>query len=78
MDIKKYELFFTDEYDDLVTNIFFLKNIFFEKIKDQIKKIRVKKKKINSFENFLFNIQDKSYIIFIFLKEFVKMNNKKL
>ena len=37
MDIKKYELLFTDEYDDLVTNMFFGKN-FFEKIKNQIKK----------------------------------------
>ena len=37
MNIKKYELLFTEEYDDLVTNIFFGKNIFFEKIKNQIK-----------------------------------------
>lgn len=73
MDIKKYELLFTDEYDDLVTNIFFGKNIFFEKIKDQIKKSDtsvLKKRKVNSFENFLFNIQDKSYLFSSLLKEF--------
>ena len=73
MNIKKYELLFTDEYDDLVTNIFFGKNIFFEKIKDQIKKSDtsvLKKRKVNSFENFLFNIQDKSYLFSSLLKEF--------
>ena len=73
MDIKKYELLFTEEYDDLVTNIFFGKNIFFEKIKDQIKKSDtgvLKKRKVNSFENFLFNIQDKSYLFSSLLKEF--------
>ena len=73
MNIKKYEILFTDEYDDLVTNIFFGKNIFFEKIKDQIKKSDtsvLKKRKVNSFENFLFNIQDKSYLFSSLLKEF--------
>ena len=73
MDIKKYELLFTDEYDDLVTNIFFGKNIFFEKIKNQIKKSDtefLKKRKVNSFENFLFNIQDKSSLFSSLLKEF--------
>ena len=73
MDIKKYELLFTDEYDDLIANIFFGKNIFFEKIKDQIKKSDtsvLKKRKVNSFENFLFNIQDKSSLFSSLLKEF--------
>ena len=73
MNIKKYELLFTDEYDDLVTNIFFGKNIFFEKIKNQIKKSDtgvLKKRKVNSFENFLFNIQDKSFLFSSLLKEF--------
>ena len=80
MDIKKYELLFTDEYDDLVTNIFFGKNIFFEKIKNQIEKSDIevlKKRKVNSFENFLFNIQDKSSLFSSLLKVFEKIEQVK-
>jgi integrase len=80
MDIKKYELLFTEEYDDLVTNMFFGKNLFFEKIKNQIKNTDIevfKKRKVNSFENFLFNIQDKSTLFSSLLNEFVKIEHIK-
>ena len=63
--INKYQLIFLEDYEDYVTNIFFSKRKIYENVKNKIYQTSTKipnKKKINTIESFLFNIENKSLL----------------
>ena len=81
IDIKKHELTFLDEFEDFVTKIFFSKKKIFEKVKNKIENTdtkKIKNKRINTIENFLFNIQDDSKFLSHLLKNLINENKLKI
>ena len=80
LNIKKYQLTFFDEYEDYVTNIFFSKTKIYESIKNRIKETsnsNLRKNNDKTVESLLFNIQSKSSLFSMILKN-ISQDKKKL